>query len=74
MREGKNVILVADDEKEIRDILGLLLEGEGYLVLKAQNGEEVLEQADSEVDLYLLDVDMPQMRSWDFLWGRMTIL
>lgn len=38
MREGKNVILVADDEKEIRDILGLLLEGEGYLVLKAQNG------------------------------------
>ena len=61
MREGKNVILVADDEKEIRDILGLLLEGEGYLVLKAQNGEEVLEQADSEVDLYLLDVDMPQM-------------
>ncbi len=38
MREGKNVILVADDEKEIRDILGLLLEGEGYLVLKAQMG------------------------------------
>ena len=30
MKNGKYCILIADDEKEIRDILRLLLEGEGY--------------------------------------------
>ena len=58
---GKSKILVADDEQDIRDILRLLLEGEGYEVLTARDGQEVLEQADDTVDLYLLDVNMPVM-------------
>ena len=33
MAEKKNKILVVDDEKEIRDILTLLLGGEGYQVV-----------------------------------------
>ena len=37
MKNGKYCILIADDEKEIRDILRLLLEGEGYAVLTACN-------------------------------------
>lgn len=57
----KSRILVADDEQDIRDILRLLLEGEGYEVLTAQNGQEVLECADDSIDLYLLDVNMPVM-------------
>ena len=36
MKNGKYCILIADDEKEIRDILRLLLEGEGYAVLTAE--------------------------------------
>ena len=52
-------ILVADDEKEIRDILELLLTGEGYYVITAGSGEEVLEAASEDTDLFILDVNMP---------------
>lgn len=58
---GKNKILIADDEKEILEILRLLLTGEGYEVITAQNGQEVLDQADDTIDLYILDVNMPVM-------------
>ena len=57
MKNGKYCILIADDEKEIRDILRLLLEGEGYAVLTAEDGTE----AAAEVDLYILDVNMPEV-------------
>ena len=40
MKNGKYCILIADDEKEIRDILRLLLEGEGYVVLTAEMAEK----------------------------------
>ena len=36
-------ILIADDEEEIRDLLRLYLEKEGYDVLEAANGEETLQ-------------------------------
>lgn len=60
MAEGKTRILVADDEKDIRDILKLLLEGEGYEVILASDGKEVLEKASEVIELYILDVDMPE--------------
>ena len=53
--------MIADDEKEIRDILRLLLTGEGYAVCTAENGKEALVLASAEVDLYLLDVNMPEL-------------
>ena len=40
MKNGKICILIADDEKEIRDILRLLLTGEGYAVCTAENGRK----------------------------------
>ena len=52
MKNGKYCILIADDEKEIRDILRLLLEGEGYAVLTAEDGREAIAEAAAEVDLY----------------------
>lgn len=60
MAEMKARILVADDEKDIRDILKLLLESEGYEVILASNGKEVLEKASEDINLYILDVDMPE--------------
>ena len=45
MKNGKYCILIADDEKEIRDILRLLLEGEGYAVLTAEDGREAITEA-----------------------------
>ena len=59
MKDGKKYILVADDEKEIRDILKILLCGDGYDVLCACDGQEALDMASSDVDLYILDVNMP---------------
>ena len=40
MVEGRFCILIADDEPEIRDVLRLLLEGEGYEVREAKDGNE----------------------------------
>ena len=59
MKDGKTCILVADDDPQILQILQLLLSSEGYEVLSAENGLRVGEMISREVDLYLLDVDMP---------------
>lgn len=59
MAEGKYKILIADDEKDIRDILKLLLTGVGYEVVSAETGLQVVEMASEDIDLYLLDVNMP---------------
>ena len=59
MKGGKKCILIADDDSQIRQILQLLLSSEGYAVVTAEDGLRAAELADSEIDLYLLDVDMP---------------
>lgn len=61
MRNKKTCILVADDEQEICQILRLLLTGEGYEVVVATNGREAVQQAAADIDLYILDVNMPEM-------------
>ena len=52
-------ILIADDDPEIRNVLRMLLEEEGYQVISAENGEEVLKKADGTIDLFILDVNTP---------------
>lgn len=61
MLNDKKYILIADDEKEIRDILKLLLKAEGYEVLDVDNGQDVINSMTSEIDLYILDVNMPEV-------------
>lgn len=61
MKDGKYYILIADDEAEIRDILKLLLTGEGYEVAVAKDGMEVVTQASADIDLYILDINMPKL-------------
>jgi len=58
----KEVILVVDDEKEIRDLIGIYLSNDGYSVIKATNGVEALAVLkDEHVDLIILDIMMPIM-------------
>ena len=58
----KYVILIADDEAEIRDLLRLYFENRGYDVLEAADGLEALAVLEKEhVDLAVLDVMMPRM-------------
>lgn len=55
-------ILVVDDDKEIANLISLYLENEGYRTIKRQNGREALELlADTEVDLIVLDIMMPEV-------------
>lgn len=55
-------ILVVDDEDDIRDVLRITLEGEGYEVSEATNGEEGLKAILAHApDLVLLDYKMPRM-------------
>lgn len=53
-------ILIADDEPEIRDLLRLYLEKDGYDVLEAADGAQALSALQKDaVDLLLLDIMMP---------------
>ena len=52
-------ILFADDDPEIREVLRLLLTGEGFAVEESASGTEVLEKLDDSIDLVILDVMMP---------------
>lgn len=54
-------ILIADDEADIRELLGDFLEDEGYECLMASNAFEALEKfkQDSDIDLVMSDIRMP---------------
>ena len=55
-------ILVVDDDAQIRALLTVLLEDEGYQVLTAADGEAALLSAlTDQPDLILLDIRMPKM-------------
>ena len=56
----KSTILIADDEKEIRDLLRLYLENEDYKIVEAADGMETMAVIkDKNPDLCLLDIMMP---------------
>ena len=62
MNSGKR-ILVADDEKDIRDAVEFLLKSEGYGVEKAHDGKNALElvKNGNKYDCIILDIIMPFM-------------
>lgn len=60
----KKKILFADDDPEIREALRLLLTCEEYEVIEASCGREALERMDSDIDLVILDVMMPEMNGY----------
>jgi DNA-binding response OmpR family regulator len=58
--EKKRRILVADDEKEIADLIEIHLVNEGYEVLKAADGNAALDLLDKrDFQLVILDIMMP---------------
>ncbi|BFL38971.1 response regulator transcription factor [Agathobaculum sp. NSJ-28] len=58
-------ILIVEDEANIRELLRLYLEREGYTVIEAENGVEGIKKWKSEKpDMLLLDVMMPVMDGW----------
>jgi DNA-binding response OmpR family regulator len=59
-------ILIAEDERDIRDLIAFTLRFAGHEVFSAANGEEALEMAPKvNPDLVLLDVRMPRMTGYE---------
>ena len=59
-------ILLAEDDADIRGVLRLYLESEGYRVLETENGAQALEAARAHApDLALVDVMMPEMNGYE---------
>jgi DNA-binding response OmpR family regulator len=64
----KKRLLVVDDDVAIRESLKKILEGAGYDVLLAIDGEEAeLKLRDEKFDLVILDVNLPKRDGWDVL-------
>lgn len=55
----EKTILIIEDNEEIREIIRILLESEGYHVLEAENGEQGLFLLSNNISLIILDVMMP---------------
>ena len=59
-------ILIAEDERDIRDLVAFTLRFAGHEVVVATNGEEAVEMAPQvNPDLILMDVRMPRMTGYE---------
>jgi two-component system KDP operon response regulator KdpE len=76
----KAIALVIDDEIQIRRLLRACLEGNGYRVLEAANGQEGITQAAQHPpDIVLLDLGLPDMDGVTVLkrlreWSRVPVV
>jgi DNA-binding response OmpR family regulator len=60
------VVLAADDDEDILELIAFRLERSGYTVLQARDGQEALELArTSKPDLAVLDVMMPKIDGFE---------
>lgn len=61
-------VLIADDEAEIRQLLRLYLEKDGYQVIEADNGKKAVMICEQEkIDLVLLDIMMPELNGYQVI-------
>lgn len=59
-------ILIAEDEKDIRDLVVFSLTYGGFEAIAASNGSDAIAMAEAELpDLILMDVRMPQMSGYE---------
>ena len=56
---GKTRIMVVDDDKEIREVISVLLTNENFDVIEAGAGEDAMKLMTANIDLIILDVMMP---------------
>jgi DNA-binding response OmpR family regulator len=59
-------VLVAEDERDIRELIGFTLRFAGLDVILTRNGAEAVEQAlQLKPDLIMLDIRMPKMTGYE---------
>jgi DNA-binding response OmpR family regulator len=61
-----SLVLIAEDERDIREFLAVALQVSGFNVIEARNGEEAVALANSQrPDLILLDIRMPKVTGFE---------
>ena len=65
----KQRVLIIEDDAAIREGVRILLEGEGFEVIEAENGLEGLKCLDKKISIVILDIMMPGISGFrtDFL-------
>jgi CheY-like chemotaxis protein len=74
--KGSETILLADDENSIRSVMIAALSYRGYKVLEAVDGEEAVQryrESGKDIDLVLLDIQMPRLNGWDAMESILSI-
>ncbi len=60
-------ILVVDDDKNIRKLMTVVLESEGFTVISAPDGKKALDVMDKEtIDIVIVDIMMPNIDGYEF--------
>ncbi|MEW6215311.1 MAG: sigma-54 dependent transcriptional regulator [Nitrospirota bacterium] len=68
MERHRGKILVVEDEKNMREVLKILLEGENYKVISASDGFEGLSYIDKDIfDLVITDINKPRVDGFELL-------
>jgi DNA-binding NtrC family response regulator len=68
MTQSQVHVLVVDDERNIRNNLGMVLEAEGYEVDTASNGDDALLRVkEGHYDIAFVDIQMPKMDGLELL-------
>lgn len=65
----KPKILIADDDRLVREAVAKILEIFGYTVVAKTNGREILDVVDESYDAILLDINMPELDGFSTLEG-----
>lgn len=67
-------ILIVDDDPHVRISLGKVLQEEGYETVLAADGREAIEEYNAkQIDLVLLDLNLPVSSGWD-TFGTLTAM
>jgi DNA-binding response OmpR family regulator len=70
LREGRlhsmTKLLIVDDDPNIRELLRVLLQAEGFEIHEAADGVQALSMLETvKVDMVILDIMMPNMNGWE---------
>lgn len=57
--KDKPVVIIVEDDSELRDTIACYLEADGYEIRQAGDGASMWRQLDDRVDLILVDVNLP---------------
>ena len=67
-RDESAVVLVVEDDKDIRELIQLCLESDGLEVVTASDGREALARVEEvRPDAILLDLMMPEVDGWEVI-------